>query len=790
MATTRFENISSFAADRSAIVGVVAADGSLVVAAAGGISEIYVPQFIGAQKVAFNAAGDLSWHGLVLNSAGAVTEWGALSWSGKMPASVNGSEPVQDIAVGDSFSLFLREGAVGGWGRVLASINIPSQLAQPATFGERVVKIAAAAGVAYALRENGGLIAWRPETQGGPFIDLSALPAFPGAITHMAITHTAVGILSGGRFYTAATTNSGASFNSWVSEAFGYGGFTNLWGGRDNFILKNQSVRSTGDDLYPLVGGPLIMPEFRTRNVSQAYVVEGSGVSALTDDGAMWTTSTLAQGRILSGPVHVYEPVVGVGSVSVTGFENRLADCTALFEGAGSLGGALFGFENIVPTFSGAASCVAALSGSGGEVLEPTFVGSGGFVAKDAAVVQLGDLLKTYSGYAAPVSVSTIPIGLQASVVVRYNGSSTVPVVAGTYYVDAVLDTAEYFGVASGEMVIQKAPQSINWQPLQDRLLGDAPFPLFASASSGLGISYSSSDLQLATVAGNMVTLRGAGQVTLTAYQQGNSNYLEATPVSRSLLISAVAPVISNSQGLVVLAMGQEYFFQFQASNRPTQWVLTPNSILPPGFLFNSALGTISGAGIVAGVWRMGVIARNSAGDSAPNEFTFGVFESQSVDVVKNVTVNTDSWDVSFPDPFTGVGAVGAAVGQLRYGDEVTFKIAFVKGATTYTPPLVSARFSLKGLDSEPAFLVTGPQDFKKITTYTSNGYVDEVFITVSLKSNELLAFLSDFESDAGTHASCIGEFEFVFRRSSKLGVGFDSISTRSFVLRVTRGLV
>jgi hypothetical protein len=792
MATTRFENISSFAADVRTAIGIVAADGSLVVAAAGDIAAaIYVPQFIGAQKVAFNAEGNLSWHGLVLNSAGAVTEWGASLWSGKMPASVNGSEPAQDIAVGNGFSLFLREGAVGGWGT--SSINIPSQLAQPATFGERVVKIAAAANVAYALLENGGLIAWRPGTLGAPFIDLATLAAFPGAITHMAITHTRVGILSGGRFYTAAINLSGASFTSWV-EAFGYGGFTNLWDGYDNFILKNQSVRSTGDNLYPQVGGPLIMPEFQTRNVAQAYV-EGSGVYALTDDGAMWTTSALAQRRILSGPVHSYEPVPGVGSVSVTGFENRLANFTALFEAQGSLGGALFGFENIVPTFSGASASVAALAAGGAVVLEPTFVGVGGFAVKTSVVVQVSNLLQTYTGAVRPVTLSTIPLGLEGSVVVKYNGSTVAPVLAGAYQVDAVLDTNEYFGVASGQLVIQKAAQTITWQALQDRKVGDAPFPLFASSSSGLAIAYASSDSQIATVAGNVATIRDAGSVTLTASQQGNANYLAASSVARPLLITASSPVIADAQGVVAVGVGQEYFFQFKASNFPKEWLLTPDTILPPGFLFNPLGGTLSGTGLYPGIWRIGVVARNAAGDSVAKEFTLGVFESQTVDVVKKVTINTDSWDVSFPDPFAGTNGAGAAVGQLRYGDEVTFQVAFTQQAgsvasvAAYNPPLVLARFSLKGLDSEPAFIVTGEPEFKKITSYSPSGYANEVYLTVSLKNDALLAFLSDFEADSGTHASCIGEFELVFRRAAKAGGGLDTISTRPFTLRITRGL-
>lgn len=800
MATTRFENISSFAADFSGIIGVVSTDGSLAVISGGNIHNGgSVPQVTGIQKIAFNNDG-LDWHGLALNGAGVVTGWSRDGWhgAGAMPALVNGSGPVQDIAAGYRFSLFLRDGAVGGWGR--PSVGIPSQIAQPETFSDRVVKIAAAGNLACALLEGGGLIAWLPRSSGSEFTNLAALPSFPGGITHLAVIRQSstasgvngVGILSGGRFY--KTSGVGGSFNSWV-ESFS-GGFTNIWGGQDNFVLRNQSVRSTGDDLYCLTQIAPPMPEVRTRNVSQAYV-SGSEVWALTDDGAMWTTSTLAERQVQAGPIHVYEPAAATGSVAAL-LDLKLADCTALFESSAALSGAIFGFENIAPTFTASASCAAVLAGGGAVVLEASFVGVSGFVAKSAATVQVADLLQTYTGAGRAVTVSTIPMGLQGSVVVRYNGSLELPVAAGAYQVDAVLDTADYFGVASGQLVIQKAAQTINWQTLQDRKLGDAPFPLFANSSSGLAISYTSSNTLLATLAGNIVTLRGVGQVTLTAYQQGSVNYLAAPAVSRTLLIAAAPPAISNAQGALVLGVGQNFFFQFKASNNPTQWLLTPDAILPPGFLFNPLAGTLAGTGIEPGIYRIGVIARNSAGDSAPNEFTFGIFETQTLDVVKKVTINTDSWDVSFPDPFAGANGVGAAVGQLRYGDEVTFQVAFAQGVTsgtgvaattTYNPPLVQARFSLKGLDSEPAFLVTGEPEFKNITSFTPSGYTGEVFITVSLKNDALLAFLSDFEADSGTHATCIGEFELVFRRSAKAGGGFDTISTRPFSMRVTRGL-
>ncbi|HLH56246.1 MAG TPA: MBG domain-containing protein, partial [Verrucomicrobiae bacterium] len=75
------------------------------------------------------------------------------------------------------------------------------------------------------------------------------------------------------------------------------------------------------------------------------------------------------------------------------------------------------------------------------------------------SVVSLNGLTRTYDGGPKPVSVTTIPAGL--SVVVTYNGLSTLPVNAGQYQVVATVVDPVYTGSASNTLTITKAPLTI-----------------------------------------------------------------------------------------------------------------------------------------------------------------------------------------------------------------------------------------------------------------------------------------------------------------------------------------
>ncbi|NDC00501.1 MAG: hypothetical protein EBZ83_03675, partial [Verrucomicrobia bacterium] len=103
---------------------------------------------------------------------------------------------------------------------------------------------------------------------------------------------------------------------------------------------------------------------------------------------------------------------------------------------------------------------------------------------------------------------------------------------------------------------VRPSPQAITFGPLADKTYGDAAFPLTATSSSGLPVSYSSSDIHVATVSGNTVTLVGVGTVTLTASQPGNGTYAPATSASQSLtvgqaLLSPTNIVLTSPASLV-----------------------------------------------------------------------------------------------------------------------------------------------------------------------------------------------------------------------------------------------
>jgi hypothetical protein len=83
-----------------------------------------------------------------------------------------------------------------------------------------------------------------------------------------------------------------------------------------------------------------------------------------------------------------------------------------------------------------------------------------------------------------------------------------------------------------------KAEQSITFGALPPHDLSEGTFELSATASSGLQVSFRSSDLTVATVSGTRVTLLKKGSTTITASQSGNNAFNEATDVSRLLTVN------------------------------------------------------------------------------------------------------------------------------------------------------------------------------------------------------------------------------------------------------------
>jgi hypothetical protein len=153
-----------------------------------------------------------------------------------------------------------------------------------------------------------------------------------------------------------------------------------------------------------------------------------------------------------------------------------------------------------------------------------------------AAIVTLGNLTQTYNGTPRSVSATTLPPGI--AIDLSYNGSAVAPVNAGLYNVVATINQPSYTGSATGLLSVAKASQTITFGSIAPKSIADPAFALSGSSTSGLPVTYTSSNSTVASVSGSTVTIVGPGTATITANQAGNANYDPATPVDQTLTVT------------------------------------------------------------------------------------------------------------------------------------------------------------------------------------------------------------------------------------------------------------
>ncbi|GIW07254.1 MAG: hypothetical protein KatS3mg060_2059 [Dehalococcoidia bacterium] len=114
--------------------------------------------------------------------------------------------------------------------------------------------------------------------------------------------------------------------------------------------------------------------------------------------------------------------------------------------------------------------------------------------------------------------------------------------------------TASASGVTSATSApfdLAKANQTISFAALPNKLTTDPPFPVTATASSGLTVTFSA--VGQCSVSGNTVTLLGAGPCAIIASQAGNGDFNAAAPVAQLFQIST-PPVIGPATSIQVIA--------------------------------------------------------------------------------------------------------------------------------------------------------------------------------------------------------------------------------------------
>ncbi len=87
--------------------------------------------------------------------------------------------------------------------------------------------------------------------------------------------------------------------------------------------------------------------------------------------------------------------------------------------------------------------------------------------------------------------------------------------------------------------------QTISFKTFTSKTYGDAPFKIWAQATSGLPITFTSTNTSVATVVDSTVTIVGGGTTTLVASQAGDVVYKAATSANQLLTINKAAQTIT-----------------------------------------------------------------------------------------------------------------------------------------------------------------------------------------------------------------------------------------------------
>lgn len=94
-------------------------------------------------------------------------------------------------------------------------------------------------------------------------------------------------------------------------------------------------------------------------------------------------------------------------------------------------------------------------------------------------------------------------------------------------------------------------PQTITFNPLSNVFNGSSDITLTATSDSGLPITYTTSDPNVATIIGSKMHIVRVGICTITASQAGDSNYSAATSVSQPLQVGNTTQLTPVADALV-----------------------------------------------------------------------------------------------------------------------------------------------------------------------------------------------------------------------------------------------
>ena len=137
------------------------------------------------------------------------------------------------------------------------------------------------------------------------------------------------------------------------------------------------------------------------------------------------------------------------------------------------------------------------------------------------------------------------------------------------------------------------AAQTITFNALPAHTYGDADFDPAATASSGLAVTYASSNTSVATIVSNKVHILSAGTTTITASQSGDINYSPASDVQQPLMVNNAMPSVTSWPTAGGITYGQALSASTLTNGSatvPGTFVFTTPSTTPPAGTYSASV--------------------------------------------------------------------------------------------------------------------------------------------------------------------------------------------------------
>jgi hypothetical protein len=228
----------------------------------------------------------------------------------------------------------------------------------------------------------------------------------------------------------------------------------------------------------------------------------------------------------------------------------------------------------------------------------------------------LGSMAVTPSvtGSTATLTLSTLSAGTHR-IIASYSGDAT------------------YAASASGiqTVVVSLISQTITFPPIPNHGINDAPFTVTATASSELPVAFSVLSGP-ATIAGNVVTLTGAGTVTIQATQPGNATYAAASPVSQSFTVAPLIPTLASvSPASGVVGMGATTITLTGTNFNTGDSVLLNNTAIASTYVSATSLSATLPASFFASAGTGQIAVHDPASNTTTAPISFAVVSTPSV---------------------------------------------------------------------------------------------------------------------------------------------------------------